>query len=100
MYIAMNRFKIVKGLESEFEAVWAKRDTHLDSVPGFREFHLAKGPVYDDYTLYVSHTVWESEEAFIDWTKSQAFRDAHKNAGENRQFYIGGPQFEGFNVVL
>lgn len=100
MYIAMNRFKIVRGLEAEFESAWAKRDSHLEDVPGFKEFHLTKGPTYDDYTLYASHTTWDSEQAFVDWTQSQAFRDAHKNAGENRQFYIGGPQFEGFSVVI
>lgn len=100
MYIAMNRFKIVKGSEADFEGVWANRDTHLQDVPGFREFHLVRGPEHDDHTLYASHTVWESEEAFVGWTKSEAFRLAHKNAGENKPLYIGHPQFEGFTVVL
>ncbi len=43
MFIAMNRFKIVLGKESEFEKVWRERDTHLDGVNGFKEFHLVKG---------------------------------------------------------
>ena len=37
MYIAMNRFKVMKGAESAFEHVWLSRDTHLDRVPGFLE---------------------------------------------------------------
>ncbi|MEL7030552.1 MAG: antibiotic biosynthesis monooxygenase, partial [Pseudomonadota bacterium] len=28
-----------------------------------------------------------------------AFRDAHKDAGQNKPLYIGGPSFEGFRVV-
>ena len=100
MYIAMNRFKIVKGKEADFENVWARRDTHLDNVPGFQEFHLVRGPEHEDHTLYASHTVWESEDAFIGWTKSEAFREAHKNAGDNRPLYLGHPEFEGFTVVL
>ncbi len=100
MFIAMNRFKVKKGHEQEFEAVWAGRDSHLKGMDGFREFHLLKGPEHDDHTLYSSHTVWESQEQFIDWTRSQAFRDAHKNAGQNMHMYLGGPQFEGFQVVL
>ena len=40
MYIAMNRFKIVPGREADFEKIWKERDTHLDNVPGFLEFHL------------------------------------------------------------
>ena len=42
MFIAMNRFKIVKGKETEFENVWKNRETHLDKVPGFKNFNLVK----------------------------------------------------------
>ena len=40
MYIAMNRFKINRGQEEAFEHVWKTRETHLDNVPGFNNFHL------------------------------------------------------------
>src|SRR5690606_28220871 len=56
MFIAMNRFKIRKGSETAFEQVWTNRESYLDSVPGFVEFHLLKGPDADDHTLYASHT--------------------------------------------
>lgn len=100
MFIAMNRFKIVKGEEKAFEQVWRERDRHLDEVPGYREFQLLKGPEEEDHTLYASHTVWESREAFEAWTKSEAFRKAHAGAGDRRGLYIGHPMFEGFEVVL
>ena len=76
MYIAMNRFRIVRGQEDAFEGVWKSRETHLDNVPGFNEFRLLKGPERDDHTLYASHTIWASEAAFVAWTKSEAFRAA------------------------
>ena len=41
-----------------------------------------------------------NEEVFIDWTKSDAFRLAHKDAGKNKKLYIGHPDFEGFRVVI
>jgi hypothetical protein len=44
MFIAMNRFKVIKGSEAAFENVWLSRDSHLEKVPGFVEFHLLKGP--------------------------------------------------------
>ncbi|MEM8617214.1 MAG: antibiotic biosynthesis monooxygenase [Pseudomonadota bacterium] len=100
MYIAMNRFRIAKGKEEAFEQVWRSRDTHLNEVPGFQEFRLLKGPEHDDHTLYASHTIWASEDAFLGWTKSEAFRAAHKNAGDNRGLYLGHPEFEGFRPVL
>jgi len=33
----------VDGLEKEFEDVWRNRETHLDKVPGFKNFNLIKG---------------------------------------------------------
>ncbi len=100
MYIAMNRFKIVKGRENDFEKIWKERDSHLENVAGFKKFHLVKGNSEDSFTLYASHSVWESEADFINWTKSEAFRLAHKGAGQNSDIYIGHPVFEGFKVVL
>ena len=100
MYIAMNRFRIVRGQEDAFEGVWKSRETHLDKAPGFNEFRLLKGPERDDHTLYASHTIWASEADFVAWTKSEAFRAAHKNAGDNRHLYLGHPEFEGFEPVI
>ena len=100
MFIAMNRFKIVLGKEKEFEDVWRNRDTHLKDVPGFKEFNLVKGDTNNEHTLYASHSIWDSKNDFINWTKSEAFRLAHKNSGQHKGLYIGHPNFEGFEVVL
>ena len=100
MYIAMNRFKIALGREDDFIEVWRKRESHLDGVPGFKEFHLLRGPSTEEHTLFASHSVWQSENAFIAWTHSEAFRKAHAGAGANRDLHLAPPQFEGFEVVL
>ena len=100
MFIAMNRFKIIKGRETEFEKIWKERDSHLDGVEGFKEFHLVKGNSEDSFTLYASHSIWDSEDAFLNWTKSKAFRLAHKNAAQHRDLYLGPPDFEGFKVIF
>jgi heme-degrading monooxygenase HmoA len=98
MFIAMNRFRVKKGSEPVFEEVWLSRDSQLNKVPGFVEFHLLKGPEHEEFTLYASHTIWQSKTAFEAWTKSEAFRAAHKDAGQNKPLYIDHPQFEGFEV--
>jgi heme-degrading monooxygenase HmoA len=51
MFIAMNRFKVVKGEEAAFEEIWSSRKTRLDEMAGFQAFHLLKGPETDDHTL-------------------------------------------------
>lgn len=102
MFIAMNRFKVVKGEEAGFEAVWASRKTRLDEMPGFVGFHLLKGPEKDDHTLYSSHTTWATKDDFTAWTKSEQFRDSHRGAGQPREkpLFLGHPEFEGFETVL
>ena len=99
MFIAMNRFKVLKDAAHAFEAVWLTRDSRLDQVPGFIEFHLLRGPERGDHVLYASHTVWDSLDAFVAWTQSEHFRAAHKNAGANKPLYLGHPEFEGFEAI-
>jgi len=99
MFIAMNRFKVVPDAGEDFERVWTTRDSYLDDVPGFIAFHLLRGPEREDHVLYSSHTIWRSRADFEAWTRSEAFRRAHHDAGANRPLYLGHPEFEGFEVI-
>lgn len=102
MFVAMNRFKVEKGSEEEFERVWRERDSKLHEMQGFVSFNLLRGATNDaeGFTLFASHTIWKSRADFEAWTRSQNFRDAHKNAGGSRSMYKGPPVFEGFESVL
>ncbi len=98
MFLAMNRFRVKRGSEADFEEVWRSRDSHLDKVPGFVEFRLLKGPETEEYTLYASHTIWSSKSAFEDWTRSEAFRAAHRNAGGNKRALCRGAAVRGLRA--
>ncbi len=101
MYIAMNRFKVTKGKEVDFETVWRSRQSYLHELDGFIEFALLKGPAREDHTLYSSHTVWATKENFSTWTASEQFRKAHANAGRGGSMnLLGHPEFEGFEAVI
>jgi len=100
MYIAMNRFSVNEGQEEEFERHWRERDSYLDEVPGFEKFALLRGATEEGKTLFASHTRWESREAFIAWTESEAFRKAHSGARTKEGVLAGPPRFEGFTQVL
>ncbi|QJP12751.1 antibiotic biosynthesis monooxygenase [Starkeya sp. ORNL1] len=100
MFLAMNRFKVVRGSEEEFERVWRERDSYLAQVPGFKAFSLLRGPAKDDHTLYASHSIWNSRADFEAWTRSEAFRAAHRSAGGNKPLYLGHPELELFDAVI
>ena len=55
MFIAMNRFRVAKGREPDFEELWLKRDTHLADVAGFVEFHLLRDPRRRVRALRLAH---------------------------------------------
>ncbi len=101
MFLTMNRFKVRLGQEDAFETVWKTRDSQLKAVPGFVAFHLMKGDENPDagYRLYASHTLWASRDAFEAWTKSEAFRQAHRGAGTHADIYLGPPELEVFDSV-
>lgn len=102
MFLAMNRFKVRIGAESDFEAIWRNRDSKLSEMAGFKSFNLLRGATIEEegYTLYASHTIWQTEDDFKAWTRSENFRAAHRNAGDHKPVYLGHPQFEGFNSIL
>ena len=100
MFIAMNRFKVQAGREDDFEKIWRERESYLDEVTGFEEFHLLRGATEGEETTYLSHSKWDSRKAFEDWTQSESFKRGHSGAGSSRGVILGHPQFEGYEAVI
>lgn len=100
MFIAMNRFKVLKDATEEFEQRWLTRESYLHELDGFLEFHMLRGPEREDHVLYSSHTLWKTKANFEDWTRSEQFRVSHIRAStdSNKPLTIGHPEFEGFEV--
>jgi heme-degrading monooxygenase HmoA len=96
MFIAMNNFKVAPGKEAEFEQIWKTRDTYLHDVPGIVRFALLRGDADGEY---VSHSTWESRDAFIAWTQSEAFVAGHRQ-GSLMGILAGPPQVKLYESVL
>ena len=57
----------------------------------------------DGFTVtsqFRKHAGSSSKHDFTNWTKSEAFRLAHKNSGHHKGLYLGHPNFEGFEVIF
>lgn len=101
MYIAINRFKVNSEDENTFVDIWRNWNKHLHEVAGFIRFHLLRGSSQQGFTLFSSLTKWASEQAFVDWTHSQAFKSVHAHAGKNpRDLYLAPSELECYEVVL
>jgi heme oxygenase (mycobilin-producing) len=91
MFVVTNRIPVAPGFERDFEERFRNRAHLIDRAPGFLR-NLIMRPVsrrYDpasdtwrhtaEQGHYLVQTYWQSEQAFWDWTRSEAFRIAHAN---------------------
>lgn len=111
MFVVTNRIPVASGFEGEFEDRFRNRAHLIDQAPGFIR-NLVLRPVsrrFDHRTgtwvespekgVYLVQTWWESEEAFWNWTQSDAFRIAHSNRPPAEMF-AGPNALEIHEVVL
>jgi heme-degrading monooxygenase HmoA len=96
MFIAMNNFKVASGKEAEFERVWRERESYLKGVAGFVQFCLLRADAPGEY---VSHSTWESRDAFVAWTQSEAFVQGHRQ-GSLMGVLQGPPQVKTYEAVI
>jgi heme-degrading monooxygenase HmoA len=79
--------------------MWKTRDSHLKSVPGFVSFHLMRGEVEGmRHALCLPHALGR-QDAFLAWTKSEAFRRPTRGAKPSEAMYDGPPVLECFDSV-
>ena len=64
----------------------------------FQKLNLLKGQTNDNYTLYTSHSTWDSGQ-ILKWKRSSIV-EKHSGGGEHQDIYLGSPEFEGFEVIL
>jgi heme-degrading monooxygenase HmoA len=96
MFIAMNNFKVASGKEVEFERVWRERESYLKGVAGFVQFCLLRADAPGEY---ISHSTWESRDAFVSWTQSEAFVQGHRQ-GSLMGVLEGPPQIKTYEAVI
>ncbi len=111
MIVVTNRIPVAAGQEAAFEDRFRHRAHLIDRSPGFiknlvlrpiqRRFNHQTGAweTITEQGYYLVQTYWESEQAFWDWTKSDAFRAAHSNRPPAEMF--AGPNvLEMHEVIL
>ena len=111
MFVVTNRIPVSKGSEADFEDRFRNRAHLIDQSPGFvknlvlrpsgRRFNHKTGAYEesDEQGYYLVQTYWETEQNFWDWTKSDSFREAHKNRPPAEMF-AGKNVLEIHEVIL
>jgi heme oxygenase (mycobilin-producing) len=99
MIVVTNRIPVAPGWEEKFEERFRQRAHLVDRSPGFvrNEVHRPKpmkldrdsgGWVEDPEreVYYEVKTWWRSFEDFVAWTKSESFREAHRDRPPKEMF--------------
>lgn len=99
MFVVMNRIPVAGAFREAFEARFRARAREVDRMPGFVRNWVLR-PV-DPEDPYVVLTVWESQEAFEAWTRSEAFQRGHAHSGTlPREAFRGPSKLERYELIL
>ena len=92
MIVVTNRIPVSKGWEADFEDRFKHRAHLVDQSPGFirNEVHRPRPMKFDRDTggwvpdpekqgYYEVKTWWRSMDDFVAWTKSDSFKEAHRD---------------------
>ncbi len=99
MFVVMNRIPVAGPFREAFEARFRARAREVDRMPGFVRNWLLRA--VDPEDPYVVLTVWESQEAFEAWTRSEAFQRGHAHSGTlPREAFRGPSKLERYELIL
>ncbi|MDG2027249.1 MAG: antibiotic biosynthesis monooxygenase [Acidimicrobiales bacterium] len=76
--IKINAITVPGDRGDEVARRFAERAGAVDSMDGFEGFELMRPT--DDRETWLVITRWRDEESFLGWTRSEQFRDGHKEA--------------------
>ncbi len=80
-FVAINYISCQPDYRQRFEELFASRAGEIDKMPGFIDMHVLAPAKEEDPYLIVSY--WETEDAFKDWTRSEAFIKGHRRGFED-----------------
>jgi heme-degrading monooxygenase HmoA len=99
MIVVTNRIPVSKGHEADFEDRFKNRVHLVDRSPGFvrNEVHRPKPVKFDRESgewkddpdaeaYYEVKTWWRSLHDFVQWTRSESFKEAHRDRPPKEMF--------------
>ena|SRR3990172_4067222 len=105
MIVVSNRIQVAKGQEREFEKRFEGRARLVEKQRGFVRLEILRptpvklhGETRGGSDYYVVLTYWKTKEAFVGWTESDAFREAHANRPP-KEMFSGPSVFEMHEII-
>jgi len=88
MYVVINTIRVKKGYGPQLVERF-KTPKGVHQMPGFIRFELWQTEhEQEEFEEFQACTVWENEQAFLNWVNSAAFRKAHEASNQRPKDYI------------
>ncbi|MCU5746473.1 antibiotic biosynthesis monooxygenase [Staphylococcus sp. SQ8-PEA] len=84
MFMAENRLELKKGSAEETTKRFYNRQG-IENIEGFKDMLVTVSREIEDIEEVKILTIWDSEECFKNWLKSDEFKEAHKNVRQNKE---------------
>lgn len=84
MFMAENCLKLKKGSSESIIDRFQKRQG-IETINGFKDMMVTVTNKTEDYDEVKILTIWEDEDAFKNWLKSDVFKEAHQNVKDNNE---------------
>ncbi|WP_203364279.1 antibiotic biosynthesis monooxygenase [Bacillus sp. REN10] len=98
MFVVTNAIHVQVGYGEELLKGFKERKG-IEQSPGFIRMEILRTEGLEEYEEYRVCTTWKNKEAFLGWTKSEAFRAAHHAKREKKDYVIGN-QVSMYETVL
>jgi heme-degrading monooxygenase HmoA len=81
MFIMMNRMTVPEPDREHFEHLFKTRAKAVDRRPGFVKAEILR-PTKGDTYIVMTH--WQDKESFLEWTKSEEYKEGHTRTADFR----------------
>lgn len=103
MVVVLTKFPIKPEFMKDFEERSKERfgEHGIDKMEGFLGMKILAGrsfPSMPQNNQVVIITYWKDMESFLNYTKSQAFAEAHKNPPP-KEWFAGNPSVEIYETI-
>ncbi|WP_195575237.1 antibiotic biosynthesis monooxygenase [Paenibacillus sp. 1001270B_150601_E10] len=88
MLVVTNTIRIKEGYGAQVAERFAQAKG-VQTMPGFVRMEAWLGQGAEGEEELKVCTVWENEEAFKNWTSSEAFKESHRGAGGSKEVMLG-----------
>ncbi len=95
--VKINAIEVPEGGGPDLEKRFAARAGEVEGMPGFQGFELLR-PVSGENRYFV-YTRWATEEDFLSWVNSEAFKRGHAQSSGDKKPVATHSELLAFEVV-